>query len=418
MTARLVAALAALGLMAVGGAAQPPLRLEIVTPADGAYVSDRITIEARIVPRERRHEVTGVTVYADGRIVCRGLTAESPRCPWHAGSLITSHLIRVVATTTTGERLVATTRTREVDVKESAAVRIVQVNTAVQDRGGRFVRGLSRDQFRLLEDGQPQTILHFAAEQAPLELVVAMDISGSMGAAIDDLKGAVRQFLARLRPADRVTLVAFNEEMFVLSRPETDAAARAAAVDRLSAWGGTSLYDVVVRALELLSRQPGRRSLVVFSDGEDQSSRATFATVDRALRGGDAPLFMVGLGRGREQATLRETLEALVEPTGGRAIFADGTEDLDAAFSEVLQELTHQYLLGYESTNPKADGAWRTLQVELPGTRHRVRARQGYFARAPWTSAPLPAGVERRPATRGPAPRARPGRRCRHVPRS
>lgn len=382
MTARLAAALAGLALVAAG-AAQAPLRLEIVTPVDGAFVSDRITIEARILPRERRRDVTGVTVYADGRIVCRGLDAQAPRCAWDAGALIKSHLIRVVATTTTGERLVATTRTREVDVKESAAVRIVQVNASVQDRGGRFVRGLTRDQFRLLEDGQPQTILHFAAEEAPLELVVAMDISGSMGGAIDDLKRAVGQFLARLRPADRVTLVAFNEEMFVLTRGETDAAARAAAIDRVTAWGGTALYDVIVRSLELLSRQPGRRSLVVFSDGEDQSSRATFATVDRALRGGDAPLFMVGLGRGREQATLRETLEALVEPTGGRAILAEGADDLDAAFGEVLQELTHQYLLGYESTNAKADGAWRTLQVEVPGSRHRVRARQGYFAAAP-----------------------------------
>lgn len=381
MTARLVALLVGLGL--VSGAAQAPLRLEIVTPPDGAYVSDQITIEARIVPRERRHEVTGVTVYADGKIVCRGLDVQAPRCPWDAGAVITSHLIRVVATTASGERVVATTRTRDVDVKESAAVRIVQVNASVSDRSGRFVRGLTRDQFRLLEDGRPQTLLHFADEEAPLEIVVAMDISGSMGAAIEDLKRAVGQFLARLRPADRVTLVAFNEEMFVLTRRESDQAARAAAIERLSAWGGTSLYDVIVQSLALVSRQPGRRSLVVFSDGEDQSSRAAFATVDRALRGGDAPLFMVGLGRGREQATLRETLEALVEPTGGRAIFADGAEDLDTAFTEVLQELTHQYLLGYESTNTTADGAWRTVQVEVPGARHRVRARQGYFAPAP-----------------------------------
>lgn len=382
MTIRPAAALVALAVV-VGGAVQAPLRLEIVSPADGAYVSDQIIIEARILPPERRREVTGVTVYADGRIVCRALEAEAPRCPWDAGAIIRSHLIRVVATTAGGERLVASTRTREVDVKESAAVRIVQVNASVADRGGRFVRGLTVDQFRLLEDGTPQSILHFAAEEAPLEIVVAMDISASMGPAIDDLKRAVGQFLARLRPADRVTLVAFNEEMFVLTRRETDAAARAAAVDRLTAWGGTSLYDVIVRSLELLSRQPGRRSLVVFSDGEDQSSRASFAAVDRALRGGDAPLFMVGLGRGREQATLRETLEALVEPTGGRALFADDAEDLDGAFADVLQELTHQYLLGYESTNPKADGAWRTVQVEVPGTRHRVRARQGYFAPAP-----------------------------------
>jgi VWFA-related protein len=382
MTLRVGGAL--LGLcLAAGAPAQPPLRLEIVSPADGAYVSDRVTIEARIVPRERRAEVTAVTFYADGRIVCRSQTVEAPTCHWDAGPTIKAHLIRVVATTASGDRLVASTRTREVDVKESATVRIVQVNASVADRSGRFVRGLTRDQFRLLEDGRPQPILHFAAEETPLEIVVAMDISGSMGAAIADLKIAVRQFLAQLRPTDRVTLVAFNEELFVLAKSDADAAARAAAVDRVTAWGGTSLYDAIMRSLALLSRQPGRRSLVVFSDGDDRSSQATFATVDRALRGGDAALFVVGLGQGREQATLRETLEALVEPTGGRALFADRPDELGAAFSEVLQELAHQYLLGYESTNPATDGAWRTLRLDVPGTRHRVRARQGYFASAP-----------------------------------
>lgn len=382
MMPRLAVVLLGLSLT-LGEAAQTPLTLEIVSPVDGAYVSDKVTIEARILPVERWSEVTAMTFFADGKVVCRSVAVSAPTCHWDAGPVIAAHLLRVVATTSTGARLVATASTREVDVKESAAVRIVQVNASVQDRSGRFVRGLTPAQFRLVEDGRPQTILHFAAEEAPLEIVVAMDISGSMGAAIDDLKAAVRQFLMQLKPADRVTLVAFNAEMFVLARREADAAARLAAIDGVTAWGGTALYDAIMRSLDLLSRQPGRRSLVVFSDGDDQSSQATFATVDRALRGGDASLFVVGLGRGREQATLRETLEALVEPTGGRALFAERSGELGAAFGEVIQELTHQYLIGYESTNTRADGAWRTLQVDVPGTRHRVRARQGYFAPTP-----------------------------------
>ncbi len=174
-------------------------------------------------------------------------------------------------------------------------------------------------------------------KQAPLEIVVAMDISGSMGAAIEDLKTAVRQFIARLKPTDQVTLVAFNQEMFVLTQRESDQAKLSAAIDRLTAWGGTTLYDVIIQSLDLLSRQPGRRSLVVFSDGEDQSSQATFAVVDRAVRGSDAGLFMVALGRGREQATLRETLEALAEPSGGRALFAEKPEELGERVRGVAQ---------------------------------------------------------------------------------
>lgn len=361
-------------------ATQEPLRLEIVFPPEGSYVSDRLTLEARIMPPERRRDVSDVTFYADGRQVCQSLDVQAPKCHWDAGPLIKAHQIRVVASTQAGERLVATMRTKEVDFKASANVEVVQVNATVADRDGRFVRGLTPNQFRLSEDGRPQTISHFAAEEAPLEIVVAMDISASMTNALGDLKVAVRQFLSRLRPVDQVTLIAFNDELFVLTQRETNAALREEAVDRLSAYGGTMLYDAIVRSLELLSRQPGRRSLVVFSDGEDQSSQATFSIVDQALKATDATLFMVGLGRGRQQADLRETLEALAEPTGGRALFADRPEQLGAAFTTLLDELTHQYLLGYESTNVQRDGQWRRLALEVPGTRYRVRARQGYLA--------------------------------------
>jgi Ca-activated chloride channel homolog len=200
-----------------------------------------------------------------------------------------------------------------------------------------------------------------------------------MGAAIEELKRAVKQFVSKLKPSDQVTLIAFNEEPFVLVQRESDRGKLIEAIDRLTVWGGTTLYDVIIRSLEMLSRQPGRRSLIVFSDGEDQSSQASFAVVDRALRSSDATLFMVALGRGRQVADLRETVQALSEPTGGRGLFADTPADLDEAFAELLNELTHQYLIGYESTNARKDGSWRKLEVDLPGTSYRVRARQGYF---------------------------------------
>ena len=363
--------------------AQSQMQLQIVSPPDGSYVSDRLTLEARILPPERRREIADVTFFADGRQVCRSTDVEAPKCSWDAGPLIKPHVIRIVATTRSGERLVATTTTREVDFKEGVSVHIVQVNTTVADRSGRFVGGLSKDQFRIVEDGIPQVISYFADEEAPLEIVVAMDISASMGHAIDELRIAVRHFLAQLRPEDQVTLVAFNDEPFVLTQRETDPSVRAQALDRLSTWGGTTLYDVIIRSLELLSRRPGRRSLIVFSDGEDQSSQATFAHVERALKGSDATLFAVGLGRGREEVNLRETLEALAEPSGGRALFAERPAELNKLFAELRTELAHQYLVGYESTNAKLDGSWRKVVVEVPGTNYRVRARQGYVAPLP-----------------------------------
>jgi Ca-activated chloride channel family protein len=358
---------------------QEAVELKILSPQPDAFVSDQVALEAQILPRERRGDVVDVTFYADGKLVCRSTDVQQPKCPWDAGAVVRAHLIRVVASLKSGERLVATTRTLEIDYAQSVEVQVVQVNASVVDRQGRFVGGLTPGDFRLVEDGVAQKIAHFATEDSPLEIVVALDVSGSMGAAIEDLKIAARQFLGSLRADDQVTLIAFNEEMFPLTQRETSAEARLRAVDRLGAWGGTSLYDVIIRSLEQLSRKPGRRSLVVFSDGDDKTSQATLETVQRVIKSSDATLFMVGLGEGRERQKLKETLESLAAPSGGRALFAERPSDLARAFGELVEELKHQYVLGFESTNSKRDGAWRQLSLELPNTTHRVRARQGYF---------------------------------------
>lgn len=137
---------------------------------------------------------------------------------------------------------------------------------------------------------------------------------------------------------------------------------------------------MIIRALGLVSAQPGRRVLVVFTDGDDQSSHASLAAVEEAVRGSDTTLFMIGLGRGTQIEDLRRNIERLADLSGGRTLFVDRVERLDEPFSEILEELSNQYLLGFESTNPARDGAWRALAVDVPGTGYSVRARQGYRA--------------------------------------
>lgn len=383
MRARSSLGVALVAVLTAGNAAQEPITLRILSPAEGAFVSAEVSVEARIEPRARRGEVSAVTFYADGKLLCQSTNVQAPKCSWNAGSTVTAHNIRVVATLVSGERIVAVVRTRAIDYSEAVVVEVVQVNASVLDRRGAIVRGLTRDQFRLTEDNVPQRIGHFAGEEAPLELVVAMDVSNSMATAIDDLKAAARQFLSKLGPADEVTLVAFNENTFVLTQRETSPAARLQAVDGLTSWGSTSLYDVIIQSIEMLSRKPGRRALLVFSDGDDQSSHASLEAVERAIKTSDATLFAVALGRARELKELRDTLMSLTDTSGGQTIFAERPEELGRAFGEVLESLKHQYLIGYESTNPKKDGSWRRLSVDVPGGRYRVRARQGYFAPKP-----------------------------------
>lgn len=371
---------AAIAVLGLAPAAQAPaLSVRIVSPGPDTYLSGPVLLKAIVEPPPRAREATRVVFYADGHLVCTIADAARAECPWDAGAEVKEHLVRVVVDLADGNRVVSSMRTKGLEHAESVSVDVVQVTAVVND-GNRFIKGLNRDEFRIVEDGVPQTISHFSNEGSPLELVVAVDVSQSMAPHMPQLKNAVRKFLSALGPKDQVTLAAFNDHLFTLARRETVPAARVRAVDRLAPWGGTALYDVIVRGVQLLSRQPGRRVLVVFSDGDDRTSHATIANVEAAMRSTDATLFMVALGRGSREAQLRSGVQRLVTLSGGRGLFVERSDKLDEAFAEIVVELSNQYLLGYQSTNTKRDGSWREIAVDLPGSAHTVRARQGYRA--------------------------------------
>jgi VWFA-related protein len=271
-------------------------------------------------------------------------------------------------------------RTRGLQFAERVDVDAVQVTvTITEGPGGDFVRGVPRSAFRVYEDGRPQKISHFASTDVPLELIVAVDISGSMLAAMTPLKAAVKEFLAAIPAQHAVTLLGFNDTAFALTRKTTSPAERVRAVDRLAAWGATALYDVIVRGIDMLGREAGRKALVVFTDGEDQGSHVTLEGVERRLEASDVTLYMIGQGRGLTQDHLKTVMARLAVPTGGRVFATGDISGLQGAFAALLEELSNQYLLGYQPTNPARDDTWREIRVEVEGHSH-VRARQGYRA--------------------------------------
>jgi Ca-activated chloride channel homolog len=332
-------------------------------------------LRARIEPPDT---VVGLTFFVNGRQAC-ALTALPFECEWDAGPAIKEHQVRAVATLKGGGRIVQTIRTKSVGYAERVDVDVVQVTVTVTDGRGRFVREIPKAAFHVFEDGHPQAISHFTSEDVPLELVAAVDISGSMAPAMPKLKIAVKEFLGNVPGQDQVTLLGFNDTIFTVTRKTTDPAERIKAVDRLAPWGSTALYDVLLRGVEILGRQAGRKALVVFTDGEDQGSHATITDVERRLQSSDVTLYMIGQGRGVTMEPLRRIMDRLATPTGGRALFTDSIDELHNAFAELLDELSNQYLLGYQSSNTKRDDQWRKIKVDVDG-HHEVRARQGYRA--------------------------------------
>jgi Ca-activated chloride channel homolog len=368
-------AAAAAGLALAVQAAAPPA-IAILEPVDGSYVSGVTVMRLSTTPEKLR--VERVVFYVDGRVAC-SLDRRPFECHWDVGPGISEHQIRVVAQLPDGEQLVRTVRTRASSYTETVDVDAVQVPVSVTGDGG-FVRGLPQARFRIYEDGKPQAITSFANENIALELTVAVDVSGSMTEAMPQVRAAVKKFLRALRPRDSVTLLAFNDRIYTVARPTATLAERLEAVDKLSAWGGTSFYEVIVRSIEAQSRQPGRRAIVVFTDGEDRNSHVALATAEQRVGASDSLVYVIGLGQGAKVPALKQIIERLSTVSGGRSFFADNADRLDDPFAAIVEELSNQYLLGYTSANTAKDGTWRTLKVEVSGERLKVRARQGYLA--------------------------------------
>ncbi|HUE89910.1 MAG TPA: VWA domain-containing protein [Vicinamibacterales bacterium] len=375
----MAALLASTGALAQNAGTADEVTITIMSPEPDSYAAGTVQLKAAVAPGRRVKDIAKVMFYVNGRLECTIMEPTRLECPWDAGAHIREHVIRAVVEMHGGARAVTSMRTKSLELAEAVRVEVTQVTAVVHERG-RFIKGLPLSAFRLLEDNARQKITHFSAEGSPLELVIAVDVSESMTQAMPQLKNSVKKFLSALGPKDQVTLTAFNDNMFTLTRRDTTPAQRLRAVDRLAPWGGTALYDVIIKGLQQLLKQPGRRVLVVFTDGDDKSSHSTLPLVEQAVRSSDATLFMVALGSGVRNATIKSSIERLVDLSGGRALFVERSDLLDGPFAEIVEELSNQYLIGYESTNTKRDGTWREIRIELPEHRYSVRARQGYNA--------------------------------------
>ena len=352
--------------------------LRIVSPAENLVVSGPTRIEIALQPEDVAATVRAVTFFANGKLLC---TVEQPPfgCSWDPGVVVRGHHLRVVASLKDGRRLVGNLHTKDVGYAENVRTEAVLVPVIVTE-SGQFVRGLKQQDFEVFEDGIRQPIASMVSENAPLDLVVAIDISGSMESSLAEVKPAVKQLLSKLRPGDAATLFGFNDNTFIVTEREKDRKTRESAVDLLTSWGGTALYDATVQALDLVSKEWGRKGVVIFSDGDDRNSLTRREAAMARVQASDAMLYTIGFGAGATVPQLRSSLETYARSTGGRSFFPKQVVELDRVFDDIVAELANQYVLSYSSTNGKRDGKWRDIRVQIRKRNYDIRARRGYRA--------------------------------------
>lgn len=259
----------------------------------------------------------------------------------------------------------------------AARTELVEVYATVTDGKGRFATDLRRDEFTVLEDGEPQAIATFADGDQPVSIALAVDRSWSManGRLAAAQRGG-RVLLNELSADDRVMLVAVGSEVEVSVPITADKAAADAALQALDPWGSTALHDAVVTAFDAIEPAPGRRALVLVSDGLERNSHRTAEDVLARVRASDVLAYPLVL-----QRRVPDVLARLAAATGGYATRVKDLEDLPSTMRRIASELRYQYLLGYQPARPTRPGDYRRIEVRVSRPAYRVRARSGYLAR-------------------------------------
>ena len=313
-------------------------------------------------------------------------------------------------------------------------VDLIDVTTTVTDATGRFVPGLTRDDFTVYEDDQAQAVSYFSADRVPVSLGLVLDTSGSMaGEKMDDARAALDRFVNDLLgEQDEVFLYRFSDHPSLVQGWTMDRALLSRAMSRVAPNGGTAMYDAVLESIPVAERgRHSKKALVVISDGNDTSSIATLDEVRARLRNSEVLIYAVGIdgvnadtfrqpygrprtppipfprppvggrpgggripifpqfgqgGGGRQYPGNRgddrvnaAALRDLTDESGGRTEIVRSARDLKPATASIADELSKQYSLGYASA-AKRDGRWHTIRVEVRDRSYRVRARRGYVA--------------------------------------
>lgn len=267
-------------------------------------------------------------------------------------------------------------------VNEELEVNLVELPVAVLDSQGAPVSGLTKNDFRVLENGKPQKITNFdAASNLPISIGLLIDHSGSMKPRMEATKKAASEFLKRIiKPTDRAFVAGFSFDATKDAPFVSSLGALEEQVDAIpAADGGTSLYDAIVTALYRFRSLQGRKALVILTDGEDTTSRVSYDDMLTYARAARVPLYFIGIGLGITDIGGTSKMKSLAAETGAVAYFIGNVKHLDETYAQLEKDLRSQYLIGYETQSTKKDRAYRTVQVEVDKPDVHVRTIRGFL---------------------------------------
>jgi Ca-activated chloride channel homolog len=268
---------------------------------------------------------------------------------------------------------------------------LITFTVTVTDTYGRFVSGLGKSAFTVLDEKKPQEITFFSDDDAPVSVGVIFDVSGSMGGdKINRAREALSKFIQTSHNMDEYFLIAFNSRAQLLLDRTRDGNAVLDKLTFVQTKNNTALYDACYLGVEKVQRGTHpKRALLLISDGQDNNSRYTFNELRRLLKESDVSLYGIGILSGNDAGSGlgmqgQGILDELASVSGGKAFFPRSNAEMDDIFEQIALELRHQYSIGYKPANFANDGRWHKIKVKVTPPRGLprlfVRSKEGYYA--------------------------------------
>ena len=266
-----------------------------------------------------------------------------------------------------------------------AGTSVVSLFVTVQDPQKRLIPGLVQDDFSVLDNEKPQSLIYFDNSVQPISVVVMLDTSGSMTLTIDLLKQAAEQFVLRLLPEDQARVGAFNDKIQFSGSFTNNRDQLISDIKGLDYGNGTRLWDAADASLEELKNVQGRKVILLFTDGDDTESKMSSLgkVIDRA-RVDEVMIYAIGLesiyfnGQQRVRTKPDGGLRKIADETGGGYFELTKATELAQTFTKVAQELHSQYVIGFAPT--QLDNKVHKLVVKMKQPAMTARARRSYLA--------------------------------------
>ena len=258
---------------------------------------------------------------------------------------------------------------------------LVTIPLSVRALNGTYLFDLRKEEFRIYEDGVQQEIGQFSSVERPFSVVLLIDTSSSTEADLARIKDAIHAFIAQLRPLDSVLPVLFAGQVTpLLQKPTSNRTVLRDTIDKARSDrgnNGTRLYDAINFAYETISRVPGRKAIILFTDGDDTWSTATMRTTLCQTPELDALIYPIHYGSSASAIYL----QALASETAGRFYQADDTDTINRSFAAIAEELRRQYDIGYYPKTTSVRPLARRIKVEVDRPEAEVVLRKTVIVR-------------------------------------